>query len=83
MGKMAQLRAYYYNHGNMLELVRYQKKEDLKEESREVVYSSSELWKEERKRRRELGAFADRKVYDIPYPQIKKIANFKNQIFGL
>ena len=26
MSKMAQLRAYYYNHRDMLELVRYQKK---------------------------------------------------------
>ena len=26
MSKMAQLRAYYYNHGDMLELVRYQRR---------------------------------------------------------
>ena len=84
MAKMAELRAYYYNGGDMLELVRYQKEELPKVVGNEdIIYSSSQMWREERKRRTELGQLADMKVYSIPYTQIKKIANFKAQIFGL
>ena len=81
---MAERLAYYYNHGDMLELVRYQKKKaPMPEEKAEIIYSSSHLWSEERKRKKHLGSMADMTIYSIPYPQIKKIANFKNQIFGL
>lgn len=59
MSKMAELRAYYYNKGDMLELVRYQNEERAKAVGSETV------------------------IYSIPYHQIKKIANFKAQIFGL
>lgn len=84
MSKMAELRAYYYNKGDMLELVRYQKKELPKAAgSEEVICSSSQMWSEERKRKKELGQMADMPMYTIPYNQIKKIANFKAQIFGL
>lgn len=84
MSKMAELRAYYYNEGNMLELVRYQKKElKMAEGAEEVIYSCGQVWKEERKRQKELGNKADMPVYSIPYHQIKKIANFKAQIVGL
>lgn len=84
MAKMAELRAYYYNGGDMLELVRYQKEELEKVVGKEeIIYSSSEMLREERRRRSELGQLADIKVYSIPYMQIKKIANFKSQIFGL
>lgn len=84
ISKMAELRAYYYNKGDMLELVRYQKKElQMTVGCEAVVYSSSRMWSEERKRKRELGQLADMPVYSIPYNQIKKIANFKAQIVGL
>ena len=84
MSKMAELRAYYYNKGDMLELVRYQKEESVKAVGTEtVIYSSSRMWSEERKRKKKLGQMADMPVYSIPYHQIKKIANFKAQIFGL
>ena len=84
MSKMAELRAYYYNKGDMLELVRYQKEKlPMAEGIDTVIYSSSRMWSEERKRKRELGQMADMPVYSIPYHQIKKIANFKAQIFGL
>ena len=84
MSKMAELRAYYYNKGDMLELVRYQKEALEKAVCDEtVIYSSSRMWSEERKRKRELGQMADMRVYSIPYEQIKKIANFKAQIVGL
>ena len=81
---MAELRAYYYNKGDMLELVRYQKEKlSMSVGSEAVIYSSSRMWSEERKRKRELGQMADMPVYSIPYHQIKKIENFKAQIFGL
>ena len=81
---MAELRAYYYNKGDMLELVRYQKEElSMAAGSEAVIYSSSGMWREERKRKRELGQLTDMPIYSIPYNQIKKIANFKAQIFGL
>ena len=84
MSKMVELRAYYYNKGDMLELVRYQKKELPKVSgSEEVICSSSQMWSAERKRKKELGQMADIPTYSIPYNQIKKIANFKAQIFGL
>ena len=84
MSKMAELRAYYYNGGDMLELVRYQK-ENLQKAvgCEEVVFSCEEMLREERKRRRVLGKLAELPIYRIPYPQIRKIANFKGHIYGL
>ena len=84
MEKMAQLRAYYYNGGSMLDLVRYQKEqEELSIACEEVIYRSNEMFAMERKRKKELGNLADIPTYSIPYVQIKKIAHFKNQICGL
>ncbi len=84
MSKMAELRAYYYNGGDMLELVRYQKENLQKAAGCEaVVFSCKEMLWEERKRRRELGKLGELSVYRIPYPQIRKIANFKGHIYGL
>ena len=82
--RMSRLRIYERNGGSMLELVRYQKKEVARAAGcEEVIYSSSELFKMERKRRKELGGMADVPVYSIPYPQIKKMAALKNHIWGL
>lgn len=84
MSKMAELRAYYYNGGDMLELVRYQKENIPKAAGCEdVVVSCGQMLAQEGKQRRSLGALADLPVYTIPYPQIKKIANFKDHIYGL
>ena len=84
MGKMAELRAYQYNNGDMLELVRYQKTVLPKAAGCEdVVLSSAKMVAEERKQKRELGVLADIHLYEIPYPQIKKIAALKNHIWGL
>ena len=81
---MAQLRAYYYNGGTMLDLVRYQKEqEETSIACEEVIYRSNEMFAMERKRKKELGSLAGIPTYSIPYVQIKKIANFKNQICGL
>ena len=82
--KMARLRVYERNEGNMLELVRFQKKElPMAAGCEEVIYSSNKMFSMERKKRENLGVLADMPVYDIPYPKIKKIAAIKNHIFGL
>lgn len=82
--KMSRLRIYENNGGNMLELVRYQKKvlsvaagcEEVRSSCGTVLYS-------ERKNRKELGMLADIPVYSLPYTHIKKIAALKNHIWGL
>ncbi len=82
--KMSRLRIYRYNQGDILELVRYQKKE-LKQVAgaEEVIYTATDMLRMENANRRRLGALADLPVYSIPYPQIKKIAALKNHIWGL
>lgn len=84
MSKMAELRAYYYNGGDMLELVRYQKEIlPVAAGCEEDVLSCEAMLREEGKRRRTLGNLANMPIYSIPYPKIKKIANFKDHIYGL
>lgn len=82
--KMARLRVYQKNKGNMLELVRFQKEElPMVSGAEEVIYSASSMIKIESRNRKKLGNMADIPVYTIPYPQIKKIAALKNHIWGL
>ena len=82
--KMARLRVYYYNKGDMLELVRYQKTEMKQAAGAEnEILNLGEILKMEREHKRKLGSYADMHIYTIPYPQIKKIANFKAHIYGL
>lgn len=82
--KMSRLRIYRQNKGNMLDLVRYQKQEmPLVAGAEEMIYSATKMLASERKNRERLGELADMPVYSIPYPQIKKIAALKNQIWGL
>ena len=82
--KMARLRVYYYNKGDMLELVRYQRQE-LKQAAgaEQPTFSAWDILAMENAHKRRLGSLADISVYTIPYPQIKKIANFKDHIWGL
>lgn len=82
--KMSRLRIYERNGGSMLKLVRFQReKQPMAAGCEEVIYSSNQMFSAERKNREALGALADIPVYSIPYPQIKKIAALKNQIWGL
>lgn len=82
--KMARLRVYQKNRGNMLELVRYQKQElPMAAGAEEVIYSVGEIILMENRNKQELGNMADIPVYSIPYPQIKKIAALRNHIWGL
>ncbi len=82
--KMARLRIYRQNKGDMLELVRYQKKElPMAAGAEEVIYSATQMLSAERRNRDRLGELADMPVYSIPYPHIKKIAALKNHTWGL
>ena len=82
--KMARLRIYRQNKRDILELVRYQKKElPLAVGAEEVIYSAAQIMAAERRNRDRLGELADMPIYSIPYPQIKKIAALKNYIWGL
>lgn len=82
--KMARLRVYKKNGGDILKLVRYQKQELPKAAGmEEVICSAEEVLRSERKNRKAQGAFSDLPVYTIPYTQIKKIAALKNHIWGL
>lgn len=82
--KMSRLRIYRQNKGDMLELVRYQKKElPMAAGAEEVIYSATQMLAAENRNRARLGELADMPVYSIPYPQIKKIAALKNHIWGL
>lgn len=83
--QMAKLRIYKANHGNMLELVRMQKEElplaaGCEEEK---IFMSSEMFRSENKRLSEEQRYVERITHSIPFPDIKKIANFKNHIWGL
>ena len=76
--------SYSQNKRNILELVRYQKKElPLAAGTEEVIYSATQMLAAERRNKNRLGKLADMPVYSIPYPQIKKIAALKNHIWGL
>ena len=46
----------------------------------EIICSATEMMRMEKANKRKLGVLADLPVYDIPYPQIKKIAALKNHI---
>ena len=82
--KMARLRVYKMNGGSMLELVRFQKEElPAAAGAEEVIYSADQMLRFEAKNRKKLGSLADIPTYSIPYPQIKKKAALKNQIWGL
>lgn len=82
--KMSRLRVYRQNGGDMLELVRYQKKEVKPAAgSEEVIFSATQMIQMENANRKRLGAMADMPIYSIPYPQIKKIAALKNHIWSL
>ena len=82
--KMARLRIYWKNGGDMLELVRIQQKElPVAAGAEEVIFTATDMIRMENKNKRRLGDLADIPTYSIPYPQIKKIAALKDHIWGL
>ena len=81
--KMSELRAYYYNDGNMLELVRYQKKAGIEEEKKEEkILSSTQILRSERNRHGELGKYLESISHSLSLQNKKKVY-FQAQIRGL
>lgn len=80
---MAQLRAYSENGGEMLELVRYQKKDVPKAVGEEYeVLSSTQILQSERSRHGELGKYTESISHSLSL-QSKKIMYFNEHIWGL
>ena len=81
--KMAKLRAYALNGGDMLELVRYQKKDIPKVVGEEYdVLSSVDIIASERNRHGALGKYVDRMNGSVPLGT-KKLIYFNKHIWGL
>ena len=82
-GKMAELRAYYYNGGDMLELVRYQKKDLPKAAGSEnEMISSAEIIRNARKKHGMLGKYVEAITHKVSLETKKKIY-FKEHIWVL
>ena len=81
--KMAQLRAYYYNGGDMLELVRYQKAELPKAAGCEQeTILSAQILKSEKSRHGILGKYVDAMTHRVSLDTKKKVY-FNEHIWGL
>lgn len=81
--KMAQLRAYYKNGGDMLELVRYQKQELPKAVGAEYeILSKDQIQQTERNRHKELGKYTEAISHSMSLHS-KKIVYFNGHIWGL
>ena len=81
--KMSQMRAYYVNGGDMLELVRYQKKELPKAAGAEYdILSSLDIIRSEKNRHGQLGKYMERIKNTVPL-EIKKKAYFQSHVWSL
>ncbi len=81
--KMSKLRAYYFNGGDMLELVRYQKKDMPKAVGAEYeVLSSARVLQSEKKRHGVLGKYTETINHSMSL-QNRKIIYFNSHIWGL
>ena len=79
---MAQLRAYYYNHGDMLELVKYQKEEEPKAVGNEgTFYSVTDIMSSERSRHGQMGKYFDSMQTRLTLDTRKKIYFNSNMKF--
>ena len=81
-GKMAELRAYYFNGGDMLELVRYQKKEAEKKIEEEEILSSTQITTSEKNRHEMLGKYVESISHSMS-EQAKKIVYFNTHIWRI
>lgn len=80
---MAELRAYYYNGGDMLELVRYQKQGIKKAAGAENdIISSTQIQQSEKSRHGKLGEYVEAISHRVSI-DIKKKVYFNEQIWGL
>ena len=81
--KMAQLRAYYFNGGDMLELVRYQKQELPKAAGDEYdILSGTQILVSERNRHGVLGKYMDAISHSLSLHN-RKLVYFNSHIWGL
>lgn len=82
--KMAHLRAYKWNGGDMLELARYQRREKLSKaaEAEHDVISATEMLNYERKNYTELGKYVNSINHHLP-GDTKKYAWFRSHIWNL
>ena len=81
--KMAQLRAYYLNGGDMLELVRYQKRELSKAVGAEMdIISADVIRQSEKTRHGELGKYMEAMRHSVSLDTKKKVY-FNSHIWGL
>jgi len=80
--KMSRLRIYYYNGGDMLELVRMQKKEMPLASGGEEL-SCGKILSTEKKQNGMVGKYFDVLTHTLPYQQVKKIVALKGHIWGL
>lgn len=81
--KMAQMRAYYLNGGDMLELVRYQKRELPKAAGAEYdILTSLDVIRSERNRHGQLGKYMETITHKVTL-DTKKKAYFASHIWGI
>ena len=80
--KMAKLRAYYLNGGDMLKLVRYQKKDKPEGEEEKEILSSAQIIHSEKNRHGEVGKYLESITHSVS-DQVKKTAYFNAHIWGL
>lgn len=81
--KMSELRAYYYNGGDMLELVRYQKNAGAVEPRKEKkILSSTQILRSEKNRHGEVGKYLESISHSLSQQNKKKVY-FQEQILGL
>ena len=80
--KISRLRVFYYNQGDMLELVRKQK-EPRKDNQVEEFYSCQDILNSERTKHGLVGKYMEAMSRSISYPQVRKIASMKGHIWGL
>ena len=82
--KMARLRIYKWNHGDMLELVRYQKKHHpATVETEKLCMSFKQVLTSEHQSFCNPKHVYDTKIYTIPYENVKKIAAIRHRIYDL
>lgn len=80
---MGHLRAYYWNKGDMLELVRNQSEElPAAVGAEDEVLSSAEMLAWERKHQRDIGKYVDSITHSVSLQTRKKVA-FNQHIFDL
>lgn len=80
--KMSRLRIYYYNGGDMLDLVRMQKEKMALAVGTEEL-SCDVILKSERNKNGVVGKYVEALTHTLPYQQVKKIAALKSHIWNL